>query len=101
MGLEHLLSLHQLENLYITFTAPEFGGPEIGVTDAGICRLAQLPNLRRLSVIGTNVSDKTARALAQFEKLQEVDLSETNVSEEAAERLRKLRPELSVGSGPL
>jgi hypothetical protein len=95
-GLTELLVLRQLEVLGLGFMAPEFGGPAVGVTDAGICRLAELPNLRALSLYGTNVSDKTATALEQCTRLQFVDFRDTNVSEEAADHLRQSRPNLAV-----
>jgi len=63
------------------------------VTDAGLKKLAQAkpPRLRRLNLYGTNVTDAGLDTLATLPELAEVFVFGTKVTEGGVERLRSLR----------
>ncbi len=69
--LAELAALDTLENL-------SFDDQPVGDTDLEFLRY--LPNLKRLILSGTKISDETLRKLAGMRQLEELDLSDTNIS---------------------
>lgn len=61
-----------------------------GVSDAGLAKLAQLTNLRSLSLRGTKLTDEAADVLAKFTLLQQLDLDSTTITDTGVAKLLTL-----------
>ncbi|XP_047337394.1 toll-like receptor 13 isoform X2 [Impatiens glandulifera] len=85
-GIEHLLSIQSLEELYI---------PETGVTSRGISLLSSLTNLHTLDLGGLPVTDVALSSLRVLTKLQYLDLWGSAISNEGVNIL-KMFPKLTV-----
>lgn len=84
-GIEHLLFIRSLEELYI---------PETGVTSKGISLLHSLKNLHALDLGGLPVTDLALSSLQALTELQYLDLWGSNLSNEGAYVL-KMFPKLT------
>lgn len=69
------------------------------VGDIGISHLPALKNLVYLNLFNTEVSDASIEYLKLLEKLEQVYLWKTQISEVAAEKLMTDRPDLTVNLG--
>jgi hypothetical protein len=67
-----------------------------GVGDAAVQALDSAPRLTTLWLTGTKVSDAAITSIAGLPKLGDVDLQRTEVTAEGLDRLRRLRPELTI-----
>lgn len=69
------------------------------VTDTGIARLAGLAHLESLNVFGTRVSDAALEPIAAIKSLRAVYVWKTDVTAEGVARLKAARPTLVVETG--
>jgi hypothetical protein len=91
--IEHLLELRRLRSLNLAQTS---------VTDAGLARLAVLPELRELTINGCEgVTDAGLLTVARLPALQRLYAEELNVQPETYDALRAARPSLWLRPGTL
>lgn len=69
------------------------------VTEATVAKLSSLRHLESLNLYGTDVGDAVFDHLAKLPALKRVYLWQTNVSPEAAEAFAKAHPHVSVDTG--
>jgi hypothetical protein len=67
------------------------------VTNAGILKLAEFPNLRKIDLRGTKIGNSALRVLESLPKLEWLGISETAVSWLRRMRLRHGLPDLQIG----
>lgn len=69
------------------------------VTDAGIAHLTNLKQLEYLNLYGTKVGDGIVEHIKQLPNLKKLFLWQTNITEEAVSELRAAMPELDINTG--
>lgn len=72
---------------------------DLSWTDVGDRTLLALPAdapLETLWLTGSQVSDHAIEPIAARQQLKQIDLQQTNVSEQGLQRLRQLRPDLTI-----
>ena len=87
-GLKALQELSSLEDLDLSQTR---------VSDAGVTDLAShLPNLRKLTLIGTRTSDDALAALTSSRNIKALDLTLTRTTDDGVRRAKARRPDMSI-----
>jgi hypothetical protein len=90
-GLKTLSSFKSLERLSIGSQTNQSA-----ITDAGLARLASVPNLRHLIVVGTKTTDVGLEHLKSQTKLQTLGLHRTRASDAGVASFKKALPECKV-----
>jgi serine/threonine protein kinase len=89
-GLRHLQASKNLRSLVLDHTR---------LSDDGLASLKDLPGLETLSLVGCNVTDVGLAHLYELPAIRSVNLIDTRVTSAAIEKLRAVRPNLSLGMG--
>jgi Leucine-rich repeat (LRR) protein len=66
------------------------------LSNAGVLRLARLPNLTTLMLNGERITDDSLQGLASFPHLQRLTVSNTQVTAAGIAALRRRRPDLEI-----
>jgi len=88
--LSYLVDFPHLQKLFLQKTA---------LTGASLNVLEDLEYLEYLNLYATQINDDVIPVLAQLTALRDLYLWDSNVSSAAIERLKKVRPELTVNTG--
>ena len=89
-GIEHICHLPKLRRLRLG----------AGVTDTALHHLVKLPSLKALRLNGSGITDAGIEELARCPALDELHLDATSTTIEGRDRLRKLKPSISVFPEP-
>lgn len=89
-AMKEISDLKHLNKLHLEHTA---------ITDEGIARMGNMPNLEYLNLIGTKVSDASIKKLAEFKSLRSLYVWQSALTEEGIAELKKLRPDVNVIGG--
>lgn len=88
-GIKALQGLHNLNNLYLSFTH---------ISDAEVVAIAKIASLEGLSLWGCPVTDASVEELAKLKSLKRLIVIATAISESGLERLRLALPNCEVVS---
>lgn len=69
---------------------------DTAITDAGLIHLSALNRLRAVDLSGTRITDAGIPAIAAIPSLEMIDLSETRITAAGQQRLRSLKPGVTI-----
>lgn len=95
------LGNNQLQSLAVFPNLKKLQLERTGITDEGISALGRYPNLESLNLYGNAITDKGLQALTLCSKLRKLYLWQTATTNNGMEALKKINRELDIESGSL
>ncbi|NND97585.1 MAG: leucine-rich repeat domain-containing protein [Pirellulaceae bacterium] len=86
-GLNFLASCRSLESLTICGE---------GITNNGVTAIANLPNLRYLNLVSSQINDVSVAEFAKIKSLERLDVSGTSITRSGVQKLHKLLPNCKI-----